>query len=260
MATYFMKNRSVTFDRFKQYKAFVKLQIGNNLKKLQVDNVKEYTEGDFRKYLDSEGIILQAIMSYSPAQNGVVECLNQTLVKHALAMLLAKNLPKFLWEDAMAYANYLYNQSPIQLLHNATLFQKFSVDYWILVPDSKRSKLDAKLEKYIFVRLNTSGAGWNYYHIPTHQILMSWNVIFQRHMEPLLDLSKIPASDSIETSVLLSRPPTPPTPPTQDQSIHALPTTPLHLEKESPATSASKTPSASVQTPKSLLLSTPSFS
>ncbi|KAJ3473639.1 hypothetical protein NLI96_g12899 [Meripilus lineatus] len=156
-AIYFMKSRAAALDRFQKYRNFIKLQKGKDLKKLRVDNAKEYTEGEFRKFLDKEGIICEPTAPYSPAQNGVAERLNRTLVEHARAMLLAKKLPKFLWEDAVAYANFLRNRSPTRSLERSTPFeafwgkrpdlqniQEFGIDCWVLIPDSKRSKLEAK--------------------------------------------------------------------------------------------------------------------
>ncbi|KAJ3479322.1 hypothetical protein NLI96_g9143 [Meripilus lineatus] len=206
-AVYFMKSRATAFDRFKQYKNFIKLQSGKDLKKLRVDNAKEYVEGNFRKFLDDEGIVLEATAPYSPPQNGVAERLNRTLIEHSRAMLIAKNLPTFLWEDAVAYSNFLRNRSPTRALKKLTPFeafwgkkpnlgniQIFGSDCWVLTPDSKRSKLDPKSEKFPFMGLGESGAGWNYYNTRIRQVLTSRNVVFQRfHQIPAEDYGSIPA-------------------------------------------------------------------
>jgi hypothetical protein len=59
----------------------------------------------------------------SPKQNGVAEHLNKTLEEHARTMLLAKDLPKFLWAEAVNYATWLKNHLPSRailgyMLHN----------------------------------------------------------------------------------------------------------------------------------------------
>ena len=55
---------------------------------------------------------IETTAPYSPSQNGVVEHLNRTLLEMARAMIIAKGLLKFLWDEAMAHANYLRIQSP----------------------------------------------------------------------------------------------------------------------------------------------------
>ena len=110
--TYFLKQKSDALTAFKQYRAYVWTQRHKEIKALRVDNAKEYTEGNFRQYLRQEGIRLETTAPHSPAQNGVAERLNRTLVEHARAMLLEKQLPYHLWEEAIAYATYIKNRMP----------------------------------------------------------------------------------------------------------------------------------------------------
>ena len=59
-----------------------------------------------------EGIIIETSAPYSPSQNGVAERFNRTLLELARAMLISKNLPTFLWDEAVAHAAYLRNRAP----------------------------------------------------------------------------------------------------------------------------------------------------
>ncbi len=47
--------------------------MNKTIKRLRVDNAKEYTEGKFKTYLQEEGITLETTAPYSPAQNGIAE-------------------------------------------------------------------------------------------------------------------------------------------------------------------------------------------
>ena len=48
---------------------------------------------------------------YSPQQNGVVECRNQTIVGMARCMLKAKGMPAAFWGEAMSTAVFIHNSS-----------------------------------------------------------------------------------------------------------------------------------------------------
>lgn len=225
-SVYFMKSRAAALDRFKQYEQMFETQFGRRLKVLHVDNAKEYTQGDFKKHLDDHGVILRTTAPYSPAQNGVAEHLNRTLVERVRAMIFQHNSPLFLWQEAIAYANYLRNHTPTRSLNGITpheafwgrrpdikATQDFGSPCWVLVPDSRQSKLTPKSEKHTFVGISDHSAGWRYYDAGMRHILISRNVIFPKPAstttpdDPSLEgeqLESAPAetakSDLIETS------------------------------------------------------------
>ena len=101
---------------------------------------------------------------YSPAQNGIAECINRTLLEHVRAMIFSKNISKNLWPEAVAYACYIKNRSPMHTLgNNMTLhevfynkklnivrLQEFGIKCWIMVPEQRRTKLDPKVEQHIY--------------------------------------------------------------------------------------------------------------
>ena len=60
-------------------------------------------------------IIMETTAPYLPSQNGIdgiVEHLNRTLLEHAHAIIFTKYLPKYLWPEVVAYANYIRNHMP----------------------------------------------------------------------------------------------------------------------------------------------------
>ena len=60
-----------------------------------------------KKWVAEKGITIETTAPSSPSQNGIAERLNQALLETARAMIIAKGLPKFLWDEAVAHANYL---------------------------------------------------------------------------------------------------------------------------------------------------------
>ena len=101
-------------------------QTGKKLKKFHVDRGGEFINQEFKDFLAESGMELEITAAYSPAQNGIVERLNQTLVEHARAMMFNQNVPRYLWPEAVAYACYLKNQSPTQALAGMTPYEAFS--------------------------------------------------------------------------------------------------------------------------------------
>lgn len=56
-------------------------------------------------FFHSKGITHNPTQGYTPEQNGAAERLNRTLVDKACTMLIAANLHKDLWAEALATAN-----------------------------------------------------------------------------------------------------------------------------------------------------------
>lgn len=130
---------------------------------------------------------METTAPYSPAQNGIAERLNRTLLEHARAMLFAKNLPKILWPEAVSYACYIKNRSPTRALgSNTTPFQaffgrkadisrleEFGTTCWVMVPDQRRAKLDPKAEAHLFVGVAENAKAWRYYNTKTRHVQIS---------------------------------------------------------------------------------------
>lgn len=192
--TDYLKSRDEALNAFKKVEAFIKTQFQRDIKALQVDNAREYTQGAFRAYLDSRGTMIRPTAPYTPQQNGVSERLNRTIIEHARAMLIAHQLPRFLWQEAANYASYVKNRSPTRALPGKTPYQalwntkpdlqdlqEFGVPCWVLtLPKEKPSKLEPKSQRFIFTGIREGTTGWRYYNSATRQILTSRDVIFER--------------------------------------------------------------------------------
>ena len=109
-----MKTKEVALDWIKEQVAKMKQKFGKASRWIRIDNGKEFVNEEMKKWAAEKGITIETTAPYLPSQNGVAECLNRTLLEMARAMIIAKGLPKFLWDEAVAHANYLCIQSPTQ--------------------------------------------------------------------------------------------------------------------------------------------------
>ena len=64
---------------------------------------------DFKEYLNSKGIKHETSVAHCPQQNGVAECMNQTLVESAKAMVHHAKLSKIFWAEAVSSATCIRN-------------------------------------------------------------------------------------------------------------------------------------------------------
>ncbi|CAL9021871.1 unnamed protein product [Prunus brigantina] len=79
----------------------VELQSGFKVKCVRSDKGGEFTSSEFDRLCEEAGIQRQFSMAYTPQQNGVVERKNRTVVEMAKAMLHGKELPYYLWAEAV---------------------------------------------------------------------------------------------------------------------------------------------------------------
>jgi len=87
------------------------------------DEGHEFVTNALKMWLHSKGIELQTTAPYSPSQNGAAERLNQTLVERARAMMIARDVPMFLWEYAIRHAAYLRDCTPTKALAGKTPYE-----------------------------------------------------------------------------------------------------------------------------------------
>jgi transposase InsO family protein len=109
---YFLKNKSDTFSKFKEFKVEEEKQSGKYVKVLRSDGGGEYNSKDFAYFCRQQGIIMQTTTRYTPQHNGVAERKNQTIMNMARSMLRAKNLSNDYWDEAVVCSMYILNRSP----------------------------------------------------------------------------------------------------------------------------------------------------
>jgi IS30 family transposase len=70
--------------------------------------------GEFIAFLEQEGIIHETSAPQTPQQNGVAECMNQTLLGGARSMLHHAGMMKGFWSKAINTAAHILNRAPRQ--------------------------------------------------------------------------------------------------------------------------------------------------
>jgi hypothetical protein len=95
--------------------------------------------------------------AYTPQQNGVSERKNRTILNMVRSMISARNIPKRFWPEAVKWATYVMNRSPIHAVKDLTPgeawsgikpsvhhFRVFGCISHVHIPDVHRKKLDSK--------------------------------------------------------------------------------------------------------------------
>ena len=106
---YLMKNKSESFDKFKEFKNEVENQLGKRIKTLRTDRGGEYLSNEFGAYLKECGVIPQLTPPGTPQWNGVSERRNRTLLDMVRSMMCQTELPLYFWGHALLTAAYTLN-------------------------------------------------------------------------------------------------------------------------------------------------------
>jgi hypothetical protein len=129
---------------------------------------------------------------YSPAQNGIAEWSNQTLVKLVCAMITAQDLPEYLWELAVKHTAYVRNCATTRSVRNKTLYEawhgkrpnvshlrEFGAPVWILLQGQHVArKMQPKSKRCAFVGYEDGSKSVLYYNAETKKILTLRNFHF----------------------------------------------------------------------------------
>jgi len=120
-------------------------------------------------------------------------------------MLNEKNLPNYFWAEAVATTIYIMNRTLTATVHGMTPKEKFigkkpDVSYlrmfdciaYLHVPDEKRSKLDPKAEKCVFIGYSLKQKGYRCFNPSTQKLQVSRNVVFDEMVSwyPPLKIAK----------------------------------------------------------------------
>lgn len=99
---------------------------GKKIGTFRTDNGGEFTSNEFVRYCEEAGINRHFSAPYSPQQNGVVERRNRTLVEMSRSLLKEKNMPNFLWGEAVRHSTYLLNRLPTRAVSGVTPYEAWS--------------------------------------------------------------------------------------------------------------------------------------
>jgi hypothetical protein len=161
---FFLKAKSGTFDKFKEYKAFIEKQIGKHIRILRTENGGEFESLQFEDFCKEVGIKRQLTVPYNPQQNGVAARKNRTICEAMKAMMFDQDLPNSICVEATSTVVYIQNRCSHSILKDKTLEEVFSgikpevghlrifvCSVYILVPKEKRTKMEPSGKKGVFV-------------------------------------------------------------------------------------------------------------
>ncbi|GJU38928.1 retrovirus-related pol polyprotein from transposon TNT 1-94 [Tanacetum coccineum] len=170
------------------------------------DNGGVYTSNEFENFLQQQGVIHQVTVLYSPQQNDFSKRKNKTVIEMKRSMLFENKLPLTFWAEAVATSLYLLNILATKAMSGKTPVKSWSgikpsiqdlkvfrsISYYpsiqhlkvfrsILyyrIPDIKRSKLDAKARKGIFVGYATESKEYRISDLTESKFAISKDVTF----------------------------------------------------------------------------------
>ena len=115
--TFLLQGKDDTFEAYKAFKAWAVTQHHCcAIKVLRSDQGGEYLSNEFNQHLARAGTARKLITHHTPQLNGIMECLNLTLLNSIHALGHDSGLPKTLWGEALRHVTWLKNQTATHML------------------------------------------------------------------------------------------------------------------------------------------------
>ncbi|KAK9703865.1 hypothetical protein QE152_g29045 [Popillia japonica] len=143
-----------------------------------------------------KGIQLETSAPYCHEQNGAAEREIRTIVESARSMLYTKDLPLYLWAEAVNTSVYILDRTPNVHTPNSTPFELwtgrkpvlnhlkvFGSEVFLHIPDNLRKKLEPKSRELILVGYDNDSTNYRLFDIVTKKIKISRNVTFNEDNE-----------------------------------------------------------------------------
>lgn len=208
---YFLRHKSDVLEKFKKFDKLIENKFGRPMRVLRSDNGTEFKNRAMESYTDSRGIQREFTAPYTPQQNGKSERDNRTLIESARTMLLAKNLPKYLWAEACSTAVYLMNRAGassvkkgktpyeewIGVKPNLTHLRIFGSEAYVNVPKQQLKKLDARAKKMILVGYESNSSNYRLFDPKNKKVIVSRDVTFHEVVGPSVLSEKGESSELI---------------------------------------------------------------
>ncbi|WVZ02051.1 hypothetical protein V8G54_022857 [Vigna mungo] len=186
---YVLKNKSETFQKFKEWHTQIENQLGCRLKCLRTDNGLEFISEEFNGFCTEKGIRRHKTVVGTPQQNGLAERMNRTILERVRCMLLGSGLSKAFWGEAANTAVYLINRSPSSALNFKTPMEVWSgrpADYSHLrvfgslaFAHVRGDKLDSRAARCIFLGYADGVKGYRLWRLDSpSKLIISRDVIF----------------------------------------------------------------------------------
>ncbi|KAD4982137.1 hypothetical protein E3N88_18808 [Mikania micrantha] len=189
--TFFLFSKDETSDKIIALVTHLERQFSLPVKIIRSDNGTEFKNQVLDKFCISKGILRQYSAPRTPAQNGVVERKNRTLIEAARTMLADSGLPLSFWAEAVNIACYVLNRVHIVKRHNKTayevlynikplisFFKVFGCPCFILNTKDFLSKFAAKVDSGYFVGYSQTSKAYRAFNLRTKIIEESIDVKF----------------------------------------------------------------------------------
>jgi hypothetical protein len=128
---------------------------------LQTDEGGEFRSKELLREIQKRGITVKQTIPYHSQINPVAERINRTITTMARTMLIAANLSKYLWTDAVKHAAYTKNRLPhkalnvgipiercnlkLNIIEERKFPREFGGDVWVHLPERDiRDKFTAR--------------------------------------------------------------------------------------------------------------------
>ncbi|KAK1604187.1 hypothetical protein QYE76_027860, partial [Lolium multiflorum] len=231
---YFMKHKSETFEKFKEFQSEVENQRNKKIKFLRSDRGGEYLSYEFGMHLKKCGILSQLTPPGTPQRNGVSERRNRTLLDMVRSMMSLTDLPLSFWSYALETAAFTLNRAPSKSVETTPYELWFNkkpklsfLKVWgceAYVKKLQPDKLEPKAEKCVFIGYPKETIGYTFYHRSEGKIFVAKNGTFleKEFLTKEVTGRKVEL-DEINESILVDQSsavpevvPVPPTPATEE--------------------------------------------
>ena len=168
-----MKNKNEVLGIFLKWKKMVETQTSRNVKRLCLENGGKYKNDNFLQICQDEGIVRHFNVQDISQQNGVAECMNQTILEKVWCILSNAGLGKKFWAKAVEYACHLTNHLPSAAIEGKTPIEMWSgkaaIDYYSLhifgstaYYHVKELRLDQRAKKALFMGITGGLKGYRF--------------------------------------------------------------------------------------------------
>ena len=194
----FLRTKDAASTKIEQWFVMIKAQIGTVPTVFQSDGGGEYTGNDTRAVFHKNGTKFITTAAGSSNQNAIAERANRTLLESARAMMNVAGAPRYLWEEAVAYATVVRNLTPHSGIGFSSPGDVFPLSWFSVkrvlpyvkvwgckcfVTDAD-CKLSTNSREGTFVGLDSTRKAWRVLYAQTRQIVASRNVTFDESRYP----------------------------------------------------------------------------
>lgn len=122
---YTMKSRNEAFDHIKATVARIKAETKQDVRYLFSDRGSEFTSNRSQEFFVNNKIVHQVTAPFHPAQNGIIERDNRTVMEGVRTMLIARSTPNYLWGEAIQAFVYILNRTTNKKTQNKSAYELY---------------------------------------------------------------------------------------------------------------------------------------